>query len=264
VNRRLPSLLAWLERAQPDVACLQELKAVEAQFPAMALRGIGYEAAWVGQKGLNGVAILVRGAAPVVTRRALPGDPADEQSRYLEAAVGGVLIATVYAPNGNPQPGPKFDYKLAWMDRLVAHAATLLASGAPVVLLGDYNVVPTAFDIYPSPSWTKDAVVQPSARARFQALLDQGWTDAIRTLHPDVPMYTFWDYFRQHWDRDRGMRLDHLLLSPALAPRLEASGVDREVRGAEGASDHAPAWITLRDPEAAGPRPRSASRRARS
>jgi exodeoxyribonuclease-3 len=216
----------------------------------------------VGQKGLNGVAILVRGGEPVVTRRALPGEPSDEQSRYLEAAVGGVLIATVYAPNGNPQPGPKWDYKLAWMDRLAAHGAALLASGAPVALVGDFNVVPTEFDIYPSPSWKKDAVVQPAARARFQALLDQGWTDAIRKLHPDTPMYTYWDYFRQHWERDRGMRLDHLLLSPALADRLQEAGVDREVRGADAASDHAPAWVTLAEGSAA--RPRSASRRGRS
>jgi len=245
VNTRLANLLAWLGAARPDVACLQELKSSETAFPQEAVRAAGYGAAWVGQKSWNGVAILVRGGEPVVTRRALPGDTTDTQARYLEAAVNGVLIACLYAPNGNPQPGPKFDYKLAWLDRLIAHAASLRALGVPVVLAGDYNVVPTDFDIYPSTSWAKNALVQPQARERYGRLLDAGWTDAIRTLHPSRPMYSFWDYFRQHWDRDRGMRLDHLLLSPDLVPRLRAGGIDRAVRGEPGASDHAPAWIEL-------------------
>jgi exodeoxyribonuclease III len=245
VNKRLANLLAWLEETRPDVACLQELKATGTEFPADALRDAGYGAAWVGQKSWNGVAILVRGGEPIVTRRALPGDPADTQARYLEAAVNGVLIACLYAPNGNPQPGPKFDYKLAWLDRLIAHAASLRDIGAPVVIAGDYNIVPTDFDIYPSKSWAKNALVQEAARERYRRLLEAGWTDAIRTLHPDTPMYSFWDYFRQHADRDRGMRLDHLLLSPALAGGLRAAGIDRAVRSAPGASDHAPAWVEL-------------------
>lgn len=229
------------------MACLQELKATDADFPASALREAGYAAASVGQKTWNGVAILARGAEPVVTRRALPGDPTDAQSRYLEAAVNGVLIGCLYAPNGNPQPGPKFDYKLAWLDRLIAHAAGLLASGAPVALVGDYNVVPTDADIYSTRSWTKDALLQPEARNRYRRLLEQGWTDAIRAKNPGQPVYTFWHYFRNRWARDAGLRIDHLLLSPALARRLEDAGVDREVRGEEGASDHAPTWVTLRD-----------------
>ena len=188
---------------------------------------------------------------PVVTRTALPGDPADTQSRYIEAAVNGVLIATLYAPNGNPQPGPKFKYKLAWMKRLLAHAAELYALDAPVVLAGDFNVVPTDADIYPTKSYAKNALVQPEPRALFRRLLDQGWIDAIRTLHPDAPMYTFWDYMRNRWQRDAGLRLDHLLLNPKAAKRLVDAGVDREVRGLEGASDHAPAWIVLRDTPAA-------------
>lgn len=246
VNTRLDNLLAWLEAAEPDVVCLQELKATDAQFPAKAIREAGYEAAWKGEHRWNGVAILSRIGPPVVTRRGLPGDAGDAQSRYIEAAVAGVLIGCLYLPNGNPQPGPKFDYKLAWMERLNAHAATLLATGAPVVLAGDYNVVPTEADIYNSRSWKKDALLQPESRAAFARLLAQGWTDAIRERFPhNPPPWTFWQYFRQAWERDAGLRIDHLLLSPAAAERLTDAGVDREVRGREKASDHAPAWVTL-------------------
>jgi exodeoxyribonuclease III len=245
VVRRLPNLLDWLRAAEPDVVCLQELKATDASFPEAAIRDAGYGAVWRGQRSWNGVAILARGRAPILVRDELPGDPADSQSRYLEAAVGGVLVASIYLPNGNPQPGPKFDYKLAWFERLIAHAAELHAAEVPSVLAGDYNVVPTDLDIYPTKSWANDALLQPESRAAFRRLLEQGWTDAIRRLHPSDPMYTFWDYKRYRWPRNAGLRLDHLLLSPPLAGRLAAAGVDREVRGQAGASDHAPAWIVL-------------------
>lgn len=247
VNKRLANLLDWLDTARPDVACLQELKAAESEFPVSAINKAGYSAVWRGQKSWNGVAILARGIEPIVTQNALPGDPADTQGRYIEVAVGGVLIASLYAPNGNPQPGPKFTYKLDWMKRLVAHAAVLYAIDAPVVLAGDYNVVPTDADIYPTKSYAKNALVQPEPRALFGQLLDQGWVDAIRTLHPDTPMYTFWDYKRNRWPRDAGLRIDHLLVNRAAAKRLIDSGVDREVRGLESASDHAPAWVVLSD-----------------
>jgi exodeoxyribonuclease III len=247
VNKRLANLLDWLGRAQPDVTCLQELKATDPGFPVAAIEKAGYGAVWRGQKSWNGVAILAKGREPVLTRDHLPGDPDDTQSRYIEAAVSGVLIATLYAPNGNPQPGPKFKYKLAWMKRLLAHAAELYPLDAPVVLAGDFNVVPTDADIYPSKSYAKNALVQPEPRALFRHLLDQGWIDAIRALHPDAPMYTFWDYKRNRWERDAGLRLDHLLLNAEAAKRLIDAGVDRDVRGRERASDHAPAWIVLRD-----------------
>ena len=247
VNKRLANLLDWLRKSRPDVACLQELKAFDTEFPAGPIRKADYYAVWRGQKSWNGVAILRRGREPVLTRNALPGSAADTQSRYLEAAVGGVLIATLYAPNGNPQPGPKFDYKLAWMKRLLKHAAELYALDAPVVLAGDFNVVPTDADIYPSKSYANNALVQPEPRALFQKLLQQGWIDAMREIHPDEPMYTFWDYKRNRWERDAGLRLDHLLLNAKAAKRLIDAGVDREMRGLEGASDHAPAWITLKD-----------------
>ena len=247
VNKRLANLLDWLRQARPDVACLQELKTTDSGFPIAAIEKAGYGAVWRGQKSWNGVAILARDCEPVLTRTALPGDPDDTQSRYIEAAVNGVLIATLYAPNGNPQPGPKFKYKLAWMKRLLAHAAELYALDAPVVLAGDFNVVPTDADIYPTKSYAKNALVQPEPRALFRRLLDQGWVDAIRTKHPDAPMYTFWDYKRNRWQRDAGLRIDHLLLNPKAAKRLVDAGVDREVRGLEGASDHAPAWIVLSD-----------------
>jgi exodeoxyribonuclease-3 len=246
INKRLPNLLAWLRAAKPDVACLQELKSTDAAFPAAALRRAGYQALWRGEKSWNGVAILARGMEPVQTRTELPGDPRDAQSRYIEAAVNGILIGCLYAPNGNPQPGPKFDYKLAWLARLVRHAAALRKAGVPAVLIGDYNVVPSERDIYPTKSYDKDALVQPQSRAEFVRLIKQGWTDAIRTLHPSKPMFTFWDYKRNRWPRDAGLRLDHLLLSPAVAPRLRKAGVDREIRGEDGASDHAPAWIVLK------------------
>jgi len=246
INRRLPNLLQWLRETEPDVVCLQELKATDAEFPVKAIQEAGYEAVWRGQKSWNGVAILARWT-PVLTRGELPGDPADTQSRYTEAAVNGVLVASLYAPNGNPQPGPKFAYKLSWLNRLAAHAADLNAAGAPVVLAGDYNVVPTNRDIYPTKSWGKDALLQPESREAYGRLLAQGWVDAIRVLHPNEPMYTFWDYKRQGWKRDAGLRLDHILLSPSILDRLQAAGVDRDVRGKEDASDHAPVWIELRE-----------------
>jgi exodeoxyribonuclease-3 len=246
INRRLPNLLGWLSDAKPDVACLQELKATDSEFPASAIEKAGYRAVWRGQKSWNGVAILARKAEPVLTRIGLPGDSDDQEARYIEAAVKGIIIACVYAPNGNPQPGPKFDYKLDWLRRLRLHAAKLLKEDLPIVLAGDYNVAPTPFDIYPTRSWDKDALIQPKSRAAFASLVAQGWTDAIRVLHPDQPMFTFWHYMRNRWQRDAGLRLDHLLLSPALAPRLVKAGVDREIRGEDGASDHAPAWIVLR------------------
>ena len=245
VNRRLANLLSWLNAAVPDIVCLQELKAADSEFPARALRGAGYAAVWHGQRRWNGVAILARDAEPVLTRRGLPGDPDNKQSRYIEAAVRGILVGCLYLPNGNPQPGPRFTYKLAWFKCLIAHAASLMEAGVPVVLAGDYNVVPTDADIYPTKSWAKDALMQPAPRAAFRRLLEQGWTDAIRARHPDGPVYTFWDYKRDRWRRDAGLRLDHLLLSPAVTPRLLDAGVDRDVRGEPGASDHAPAWIEL-------------------
>ena len=258
INKRLANLLDWLRASQPDVACLQELKATDSEFPVVAIENAGYGAVWRGQKSWNGVAILARGCEPVITHTTLPGDAADTQSRYIEAAVNGVLIGTLYAPNGNPQPGPKFKFKLAWMKRLLAHASELYVLDAPVVLAGDYNVVPTDADIYPSKSYAKNALVQPEPRALFRRLLDQGWIDALRTMHPDAPMYTFWDYMRNRWHRDAGLRIDHLLLNPKAASRLVEAGVDREVRGVENASDHAPAWITLRD----APASRRGSRRS--
>lgn len=245
VQRRLPVLLAWLKRARPDVVCLQELKAAQAAFPGSAIEDAGYRFVHKGEKTWNGVAILARGARPVLTRTELPGDPHDRQSRYIEAAVKGILVASIYLPNGNPQPGPKFAYKLAWFDRLIKHAATLKRSRQPVILAGDYNVVPTDLDIYPTKSWDNDALLQPESRAAFQRLLKQGWTDALRKLHPGERIYTFWDYKRNRWQRDAGLRLDHILLSPSIAPRLTDAGVDREARGWEGASDHAPAWAVL-------------------
>jgi exodeoxyribonuclease III len=247
VNKRVANLLDWLKAARPDVACLQELRATDSEFPAAEIEKAGYGAVWRGQKSWNGVAILARNCEPVVTHTTLPGDSDDTQSRYIEAAVNGVLIGTLYAPNGNPRPGPKFKYKLAWMKRLLAHAAELHALDAPVVLAGDYNVVPTDADIYPTKSYKDNALVQSEPRALFRRLLGQGWIDAIRTLHPNSPMYTFWDYMRNRWQRDAGLRLDHLMLNPIAAKRLVDSGVDREVRGAENASDHAPAWVVLRD-----------------
>jgi len=247
INRRLGNLLAWLGQARPDVVCLQELKATDRQFPRSAIAAAGYGAVFRGQSAWNGVAILARGVDPILTRDELPGDNEDSQARYIEAAVNGIIVTSLYAPNGNPQPGPKFDYKLAWGEQLIAHAAELLETGLPVVLAGDYNIVPEARDIYQTTSYAKNALVQPQSRAQYRTLLEQGWTDALRKHHPEAVIYTFWDYMRNRWERDAGLRLDHLLLSTQLARKLTDAGVDKAVRGAEGASDHAPTWITLKD-----------------
>ena len=247
IRGRLPRLLEWLDETKPEVVCLQELRIYHEEFPLDAIRRAGYGALWQGQKPrYNGVAILARGQDPVEVRRGLPGDPSDMQARYIEAAVEGVLVGCLYAPNGNPQPGPKFDFKLAWLTRLIGHADSLRTSGVPVVLAGDYNVVPTPADIYPTTSYDKDALVQPESRAQFCKLLDQGWVDAIRARHPTETIYTYWDYMRKRWERNAGLRIDHLLLNDLLAARLVDSNVDREVRGREGASDHAPTWIEIR------------------
>jgi len=239
-------LLEWLAEYKPDIVCLQELKAPQEKFPGAAIRDAGYGALWHGQKAWNGVAILARGQDPVETRRGLPGDPEDVHSRYIEAEVHGMIIGCLYLPNGNPAPGPKFDYKLRWFDRLTRHAATLVKSKRPVVLAGDYNVIPTELDVYKPERWVDDALFLPQSREAYRKLLAQGWTDALRRLHPDEKIYTFWKYFRDAYARDAGIRIDHLLLNPALAPRLIAAGVDREVRGWEKASDHAPTWIELK------------------
>jgi exodeoxyribonuclease-3 len=245
INKRVQNLLRWLTSSKPDVVCLQELKCTQSDFPADTLRNIGYEAVWCGERSWNGVAILAREHAPVLTRSSLPGDPEDTQTRYIEAAVNGILFTSIYLPNGNPQPGRKFTYKLIWFDRLIVHAAQLLSAGVPVVLAGDYNVVPTHQDIYQTRSLDKNALVQPQSREAFARLLSQGWTDALRKLHPYGPLWAFWDYKFGRWEADRGMRLDHLLLSPGVSERLADGGVDRWTRGDENASDHAPVWIVL-------------------
>ena len=245
VNGRLPVLLRWLEEEQPDIVCLQELKARQEMFPEKAIRDLGYDAIWHGQKSWNGVAILSRVGEISETRRGLPGDPDDSHSRYIEAAVNGILIGGLYLPNGNPKPGPKFDYKLRWFDRLIDHAAELLGSGAPVMLAGDFNVMPTDLDVYKPERWLDDALFAPEVKTAFFRLLEQGWTDALRTLHPGEVIYTFWDYFRNAYDRNAGLRIDHLLLSQPLADRLVDAQVDRHVRGWEKTSDHAPVWIEL-------------------
>jgi exodeoxyribonuclease-3 len=246
VNGRLPVLLRWLDESKPDVVCLQELKAPQEKFPLDAIRDAGYQAIWHGQKSWNGVAILSRQGEPRELRRVLPGDPEDSHSRYIEAEVGGIVVGCLYLPNGNPAPGPKFDYKLSWFKRLTAHAADLLGSGKPVVLTGDYNVMPTEMDVYKPENWVDDALFRPEVRAAFHALVAQGWTDAIRKLYPEERVYTFWDYFRNAYGRNAGLRIDHFLLSPAVAGRLKAAGVNREVRGWEKTSDHAPVWIELK------------------
>lgn len=247
ITARLPRLLEWLEESRPDIACLQELKTADETFPAEAIEAAGYRAIWHGQKGFNGVAVLSRGADVVERRRGLPGDPDDTHSRYLEAETQGVVVASIYLPNGNPQPGPKFDYKLAWMERLIEHAASLRADGGTVVLAGDYNVVPTdgVGDIYSPASWKNDALLQPETRAAYQRLLKQGWTDALHHLHPGEPIYTYWDFFRNRFARDAGLRIDHLLLNPPAATRLKSAGVDKAVRARERPSDHAPTWVVL-------------------
>ncbi|CAM3941604.1 Exodeoxyribonuclease III [Pseudomonas reidholzensis] len=245
IRSRLPALLAWLEREQPDIACLQELKAPDKDFPRATLEAAGYGCLYQGQPAWNGVAILARDSEPLEVRRGLPGMQDDSQARYLEAAVHGILVGCLYLPNGNPQPGPKFDYKLQWFECLIAHAQSLRDNGHPTVLAGDFNVVPTDLDIYDPRSWRKDALLQPETRACYQRLLAQGWLDALRHLHPEERVYTFWDYFRNHWPRNAGLRIDHLLLNPDLAPYLKAAGVDAWVRNETKASDHAPTWITL-------------------
>ena len=245
VNKRLPNLVDWLASAKPDIVGLQELKCLDAKFPHAALAKAGYTAVCKGQKTWNGVAILARGATPIVTRTSLPGDRTDVQSRYIEAAVKGIIVGCLYLPNGNPQPGPKFDYKLAWFKRLQTHGRKLLKLGVPVALIGDYNVAPTELDIYPTTSWDDDALVQPESRAAYARLVKQGWTDALREKHPGERLYTFWHYMRNRYARDAGLRLDHLLLSPDLARRLKSAGVDKPVRGRPNASDHAPVWVVL-------------------
>lgn len=248
VNGRLPVLLRWLEETAPDVACLQELKAPQEKFPEQAILDAGYHAIWHGQKSWNGVAILSRSAEIKEIRRVLPGDPEDSHSRYIEAVINDIVVGCLYLPNGNPAPGPKFDYKLNWFKRLAEHAQSLLAQKVPVVLTGDFNVMPTELDVYKPERWVNDALFRPETRAAFHELVAQGWTDAIRKLHPTDKIYTFWDYFRDAYGRDAGLRIDHFLLSPALVPRLVAAGVDRNVRGWEKSSDHGPVWMELKDP----------------
>jgi exodeoxyribonuclease-3 len=246
VNGRLPVLLRWLAETKPDVACLQEVKTSDDKFPTAALEVAGYGAIWHGQKSYNGVAILARGTKPEETRRGLPGDPDDTHSRYLEANIAGVRVGCIYLPNGNPAPGPRFDYKLSWFKRLRDYADSLLKGGGEIVLCGDYNAVPTPLDAYKPERWVGDAVFFPETRAAYAELMAQGWTDALRETHPDETIYTYWDYFRNAFGRNAGLRMDHLLLSPALTPRLLASGVDFDVRGWEKSSDHAPVWVDLK------------------
>lgn len=247
IKARLPRLLEWLGEQKPDIVCLQELKSSDETFPERDVRDAGYGAVWHGQKGFNGVAVLARGADPVERMRGLPGDPDDTHSRYLEAEVDGLVVASIYLPNGNPVPGPKFDYKLLWMERLIAHAATLLAAEEPVVLAGDYNVIPNDEDVFSVAAMASDALMQPESRAAFRRLVHQGWTDALRARHPVAQLWTFWDYQAGCWQRDAGFRIDHLLLSPPASDRLVDAGVDKAYRGREKASDHAPTWAVLRD-----------------
>jgi exodeoxyribonuclease III len=247
IGARLPNLLRWLSETSPDVVCLQELKAPQEKFPESAVRDAGYGVIWHGQKSWNGVAILTKGVDPVEIRRVLPGDPEDAHSRYIEATVKDIIVGGLYLPNGNPAPGPKYDYKLSWMERLITHAADLAKSSTPVILAGDYNVIPTERDVYKPERWVDDALFRVETREAFNRLMSQGWTDSLRKLHPDATIYTFWDYFRNAYGRDAGLRIDHLLLNPALAARLVAAGVDRTVRGWDKASDHAPTWVELKD-----------------
>jgi exodeoxyribonuclease-3 len=247
VNGRLPVLLRWLKEKKPDVVCLQELKAPQEKFPEEAIKEAGYNAIWHGQKSWNGVSILSKNGTPEEVRRTLPGDDEDTHSRYIEAMIDGITIGCLYLPNGNPAPGSKFDYKLQWFERLTKHASDLLAADKPVLLTGDYNVMPTELDVYKPERWVKDALFRPETREAFKTLVSQGWIDAIRKLYPDEVIYTFWDYFRNNFERNAGLRIDHFLLSPHLEGRLTAAGVDRDVRGWEKSSDHAPVWIELSD-----------------
>lgn len=247
INGRLPVLLRWLDEDRPDIACLQELKAPDEKFPLSAIKALGYDAIWHGQKRWNGVAILSRVGEIHETRRGLPGDPDDTHSRYIEAAVNGILVAGLYLPNGNPRPGPKFEYKLRWFDRLIAHGAELLATGMPVMIIGDFNVMPTERDVRKPERWLDDALFAPEVRAAYFRLLDQGWIDALRALHPDETIYTFWKYWRGAFERNDGLRIDHILLSPSLADRMTDAQVDNHVRGWEKTSDHAPVWVELAD-----------------
>jgi exodeoxyribonuclease-3 len=247
IGSRLPVLLRWLEETKPDVACLQELKAPDDKFPEQALLDAGYHAIWHGEKSWNGVAILSRGKEIKETRRGLPGDHDDSHSRYIEAFIDGIIIGCLYLPNGNPAPGPKFDYKMAWFDSFTRHAAGLYARDIPVVLCGDYNVIPTELDAYKAERWVKDALFLPETRAAFQKLMAQGWTDALRTIYPTETIYTFWDYFRDAYGRNAGLRIDHFLLNPLLAKRLTNASIDRFVRGWEKSSDHGPVWIEVKD-----------------
>jgi exodeoxyribonuclease III len=249
VNGRLPVLLKWLNESQPDIVCLQELKAPEEKFPAREIEKAGYQSIWHGQKSWNGVAILAKGVSPLETRRGLPGDPEDLHSRYIEAEVRGIVIGCLYLPNGNPAPGPKFDYKLRWFDRLTKHAKKLVKSEKPTILAGDYNVMPTDIDVYKPERWLDDALFRPEVRMAYAKVVKQGWTDAIRHLHPNQRIYTFWDYFRNAYARNAGLRIDHLLLNPVIAPRLKAADVDKHVRGWEKSSDHAPTWIEITSPK---------------
>jgi exodeoxyribonuclease-3 len=245
VNGRLPVLLRWLRETSPDIVCLQELKAPQEKFPEKDIKDAGYNAIWHGQKSWNGVAILARNLEIKELRHVLPGDPEDMHSRYIEAMIERVTVGCLYLPNGNPAPGLKLEYKLKWFERLQSHAKTLLSQKTPVVLAGDYNVMPTELDVYKPEKWVDDALFRPEVRAAFKNLVDQGWTDALRKMHPGEKIYTFWDYFRNAYERDAGLRIDHFLLSPQLSKRLLSAGVDREVRGWEKTSDHAPAWIEL-------------------
>jgi exodeoxyribonuclease-3 len=247
INGRLPVLLRWLELARPDVVCLQELKAPQERFPEAAIREAGYSAVWHGQSRWNGVAILSRVGDIHETRRGLPGDPGDVQSRYIEAAVNGILIAGLYLPNGNPRPGPKFDFKLGWFARLEQHLAGLIDLDAPVVIAGDFNVMPTDLDVYAPERWRDDALFAPEVRAAFANLLRQGWVDAVRALHPGETIYTFWKYWRGAFERNAGLRIDHVLLNAPAAQRLVAAEVDTRPRAWEKTSDHAPLWIELAD-----------------
>jgi exodeoxyribonuclease-3 len=246
IRARLPRLIEWLAREQPDVACLQELKCADEALPVADIEAAGYGAVWHGQKGFNGVAVLAKGAAPALRRVGLPGDPDDSHSRYIEAEVDGVIVASIYLPNGNPVGTEKFDYKLRWLERLEAHARELLAEERPAVLAGDYNVIPEDRDVFSVRAMQNDALMQPESRAALRRIVHLGWTDALRALHPTEPqLYTFWDYTAGAWQRDAGFRIDHLLCSPSAADRLLAAGVDKWARGEEKASDHAPTWIQL-------------------